>query len=247
MSPTRTLRVLRRGFKIDIRQSYPGKVGAAAKTRTLGVQAMPDVAPTKVRILDAAESLFAARGVANTSMRQITSLAGVNVAAVNYHFGTKASLVEAVFARRLEPLNQERIRRVDDAVARNADMRDLLWAFLGPTFELLSSGEEGRQFVRLLGRSYTETLGTEDFLNRLYADALDRFVQAASKVLPGVPKRELMWRLHFVAGAVSYALRGRDVLGLIGGEEQDDPAALRSRLMPFLSAGLSAPPPSFEG
>ena len=206
---------------------------------------MVDV-PTKVRILDTAEALFAERGVANTSMRLITSTAGVNVAAVNYHFGTKAALVEAVFARRLEPLNEERIRRIDDAVRQGAGMRRLLWAFLSPTFELLESGEAGSRFVRLLGRSYTETMGPEDFLNRLYADALERFVQAAAKVLPQVPRRELVWRLHFAAGAVSYALRGRDVLGLVENDDQEDAHALRSRLLPFLSAGLSAPPPSFD-
>lgn len=207
---------------------------------------MTDIAPTKVRILDAAESLFAERGIAGTSMRTITSSAGVNVAAVNYHFGSKASLVEAVFARRLEPLNAERIRRLDAAVAMGAGIADLLWAFLSPTFELLGSGEAGTRFVRLLGRSYTETTGTEDFLNRLYADALERFVRASSRVLPEVPRRELLWRLHFVAGAVSYALRGQDVLGLIDKEDTPDPESLRSRLIPFLAAGLRAPPPSFD-
>src|SRR3982750_849200 len=69
-----------------------------------------DISPdTKTRILDAAESLFMEHGFEATSLRQLTSAAGVNLAAVNYHFGSKEELFKGVLTRRLDPMNQERI------------------------------------------------------------------------------------------------------------------------------------------
>src|SRR5258707_12134788 len=64
---------------------------------------------TKSRILDVAEQLFMEHGFEATSLRQLTSSAGVNLAAVNYHFGTKEELFQTVLTRRLDPMNQERI------------------------------------------------------------------------------------------------------------------------------------------
>src|SRR3954453_20324524 len=66
-------------------------------------------ADTKTRILDAAERLFVEHGFEATSLRSLTSAAGVNLAAVNYHFGSKEELFQAVLTRRLDPMNQERI------------------------------------------------------------------------------------------------------------------------------------------
>src|SRR3981081_4013505 len=80
----------------------------------------PDVASagTKTRILDAAELLFMEHGFEATSLRQLTSAAGVNLAAVNYHFGSKEELFQAVLTRRLDPMNQERIDLLDKLEGR---------------------------------------------------------------------------------------------------------------------------------
>src|ERR1700752_5110069 len=64
---------------------------------------------TKGRILDAAEALFIEHGFEATSLRAITASARVNLAAVNYHFGSKEELFQAVLTRRLDPMNQERV------------------------------------------------------------------------------------------------------------------------------------------
>src|SRR5690606_30346962 len=74
---------------------------------------------TRDAILDAAERLFAERGHDNTSMRQITQAAQVNLSAVNYHFGSKDTLIEAVFQRRLDALNDERLRILDALEAKS--------------------------------------------------------------------------------------------------------------------------------
>src|SRR5436189_6346555 len=68
---------------------------------------------TRTRILDAAEELFMLHGFEGTSMRQLTAKAGVNLAAVNYHFGSKDALIEAVFRRRLDPMNAARIAALE--------------------------------------------------------------------------------------------------------------------------------------
>jgi AcrR family transcriptional regulator len=198
---------------------------------------------TKERILDAAEMLFSKQGFAATSMRRITSAAGVNLAAVNYHFGSKAHLVEAVFERRLRPLNEERLVRLDRVLQHRAGVRDILDAFLGPALERLASVDEGdRQFIRLLARSHTDEMaGTERFMDRLYEPALRRFKEALTAALPEIPPAELMWRLHFVAGAVSYAMAGRDVIGIIRPDEANDADAMSRRLVPFLASALRTP------
>src|SRR5260370_25101598 len=68
---------------------------------------------TRTRILDAAEELFMLHGFEGTSMRLLTSRAGVNLAAVNYHFGSKDALIEALFRRKLDPMNTARIAELD--------------------------------------------------------------------------------------------------------------------------------------
>lgn len=209
--------------------------------------ATPENLPTAVRILDAAERLFAERGVANTSMRRITSAAGANVAAVNYHFGSRAALVEAVFARRMEPLNAERIRRLDIAAAKGADASELLRAFMSPLLEMLGRGEADERFIRLLSRTFTETTDAAPFFDRAVAPAWTRFVEAMAGALPDVPRQELQWRLHFLSGAVAHAIRGRNALGLITNEDTGDVDALSSRLLAFLAAGLKGPLPPLYG
>src|SRR5258707_8895507 len=91
--------------------------------------------PTKDRILDAAEKLFGTNGFEATSLRDITTYAQVNLAAVNYHFQSKDSLIEAVIARRIEPVNRKRLERLD-AIGENPSVEQILTAYLGPLFEL---------------------------------------------------------------------------------------------------------------
>src|SRR5437868_9978051 len=95
---------------------------------------------TKTRILDVAEGLFMEHGCEATSLRQLTAAAGVNLAAVNYHFGSKEELFQAVLTRRLDPMNQERIERLDrlerEAAARPLTCERILSAMLIPALRL---------------------------------------------------------------------------------------------------------------
>jgi AcrR family transcriptional regulator len=220
---------------------------------------------TRERILDVAELLFMANGYEGTSMRVITTGAEVNLAAVNYHFGSKEALLCEVFRRRLSWLNRERLHALDllEAEAAGAPLKpsQILEAFFGT---LLRIGEDsslgGMTFLRLLGRTLTQPAEfIRTFFASEYAEVIDRYKQALFSALPDVPKAELVWRLHFMLGAMSYAIAGTDVLRVLTGCELGDWAGegaadsvddralarrLAQRLMPFLLGGLRAPLPS---
>jgi len=116
---------------------------------------------TRTRILDAAEELFMQHGFEATSMRLLTSRAGVNLAAVNYHFGSKHALIEAVFRRRLDPMNASRVAALDrlekEAAGRALSAEAIIRAFVGESLRMIEDAKGGgRNFIRLLGRTYTE-------------------------------------------------------------------------------------------
>jgi AcrR family transcriptional regulator len=203
---------------------------------------------TKDRILDAAEALFMAHGYEATSLRAITAAAEVNLAAVNYHFGSKEELFEAVLTRRLDPMNQRRVALLSALEER------ILSALLVPALELARDPERGGgNFLRLLGRAYADPAPfIRRFLAAQYAEMIGRFKTAFGRALPHLPPRELSWRLHFLMGALSYTLAGTDALKLIaeiapgdGGSSSDE--LLLARLAPFLLAGLTAPLPDLTG
>jgi len=206
-------------------------------------------ADTKTRILDAAERLFVEHGFEATSLRSLTSAAGVNLAAVNYHFGSKEELFQAVLTRRLDPMNQERIEllaRVErEAAGRPLSCEKILFAMLIPALRLARDEKRGgKDFLRLVGRAYADPAPfIRHFLSAQYAEMIGRYKEAFLKALPHLSRQELTWRLHFVMGALSYTLAGTDALKLFAQATSTDhnDELLLQRLAPFLVAGLKAP------
>lgn len=204
---------------------------------------------TRSRILDAAETLFVEHGFEATSMRMITGRAGVNLASVNYHFGSKEALIQDVFRRRLTWLNEARLKALEqfERTAKGAPLKphQIVEAFFGVSLRMAADTEHGgHTFMRLLGRTYTEPSAfVRQFLADEYAAVVPRFKQALFRSLPDVPPEEILWRFHFMLGAMSYAIAGTDALQLVAECELDekDPGALARRLMPFLLGGLRAP------
>lgn len=206
---------------------------------------------SRTRIMDVAEQLFREHGFEATSMRAITAAAGVNLAAANYHFGSKEALFEAVLRRRLDPMNQRRVELLAELEKRwepaPVPCDRILSALLLPALELSRDPERGgANFLRLLGRAYADPAPfIRQFLSEQYATMIRRFKAAFGRALPELPKRELSWRLHFMMGALSYTLAGTDTLKLIaeitGNEAAHDDELLLRRLAPFLLAGLTAP------
>ena len=199
---------------------------------------------TRTRILDAAEELFMQHGFGGTSMRLLTSKAGVNLAAVNYHFGSKDALIEAVFRRRLDPMNTERVAALERL--ENPSAEDIIRAFVGPSLRLIEDAKGGgRNFIRLLGRTYTEPAKTiRALIGQMYAPAMQRYKAALERALPQMPPDELVWRMHFMFGTLAYTLAATDTVQLIAGckpEDRHDARLLEERLTAFLAAGLNAP------
>lgn len=206
---------------------------------------------TKTRILDAAESLFMEHGFEATSLRSLTATAGVNLAAVNYHFGTKEELFQAVLTRRLDPMNQERIDLLErlerDAGGKPMSCEKILFTMLIPALRLARDEKRGgKNFLRLLGRAYADPAPfIRHFLSAQYAEMIGRYKEAFLKALPHLSRQELTWRLHFVMGALSYTLAGTDAMKLfaqVSAVDKYDDELLLQRLAPFLVAGLKAPP-----
>ena len=212
-----------------------------------------ETAATDVRLLDAAEELFATNGFTATSLRQITTAARANLAAVNYHFGSKEGLLRAVFERRLVPLNQERLGALDRVAAqfegREPPLRSLLVAFLSPALRLVDQ-PGGQRFLRLLGRLHGEpdrSPATELFLAQ-FQEIVRRFMPLLSRALPAVSKHDLAWRMHFTVGAMAHTMMCVEGIELLSGEKNPshDPELTLRRLVEFAAAGLSAPSVSSE-
>jgi len=180
---------------------------------------------TKGRILDAAEDLFIEHGFEAMSLRQITAHAEVNLAAVNYHFGSKEALIHSMLARRLDRLNLERLKLLDRFEKRFADAGEgagltcehVLGALFIPALRLSRDPQHGgRAFLRLLGRAYTDPSSfVREFLAQHYASVSDRIFAAFAHALPHLPREELGWRLNFSIGALSGVLAGSDTNRLI--------------------------------
>ena len=204
---------------------------------------------TRERLLDTAETLFARQGFAATSLRSITAEARVNLAAIHYHFGSKEALIREVFARRIQPVNRERLEGLDALEAEAGDgpldLERLVETFVGPGLRLARK-KEGGVVMSLLGRTHSEPMPE---LRRIFfeqfRDLKDRFVAAFHRALPELSEEELYWRLHFLVGAMAQTMGEPDRLQIMS-EGLCDPTDVDGtirRIVPFLAAGLRAPLP----
>ena len=198
---------------------------------------------TKDRILGAAEELFAQHGFAGTSLRQVTSRADVNIAAVNYHFGSKENLVNEVFRRRMDEMSELRLSRLKAAIQQHpGELEPVLAAFVEPALAMAQDRHGGGAFIRVIARAYAEKNDSlRKFLSDQYGHVLRDFAKAIATCVPGLSKEELYWRLDFLSGALTYAMAD---FGLIKRPSGVTEAAHRERaareLIRFASAGLQA-------
>ncbi|HSJ02234.1 MAG TPA: TetR family transcriptional regulator [Verrucomicrobium sp.] len=166
---------------------------------------------TRLGLLDAAERLFAENGIDGTSVRDITKAAQANLSAVSYHFGSKEGLMQAVFFRRLGPLNDRRLTRLAAATQRAGNatpaLDEILDALIRPTVEELYSGESAKYFLRLMGRCFQEpNPKVEAFLVDVFAETVSIFNEQFLLALPDMPRDELFWRTSFMYGTLHHAL-----------------------------------------
>lgn len=199
---------------------------------------------TKTRILDSAEQLFAENGFAATSLRAVTGHAKVNLAAVHYHFGSKEALVEAVFGRRLRPLNDERLELLEACEAEGGGLDAILRALIGPALRLSRSHSDD-VVMRLLGRMYSEPgQKIQEIFTEQFREVAMRFTAALRVVLPGLPAPEFFWRVHFMIGAMAHTMVDAHRIQFLSGGMCDpsDVEGNIDRLVAFVGAGFRAPP-----
>ncbi|HEX4182648.1 MAG TPA: TetR/AcrR family transcriptional regulator [Caulobacteraceae bacterium] len=204
-----------------------------------------DQAATKALVFNAAERLFAVHGFQKVSVRDITAEAGVNLASVNYHFGSKDALLLEIFRRRTAELNRARARMLHEANDRYAGqppVRAILEALIAPPVRWGDARGDRRIAAQFLIRSRGE--GTDEMREALRSDVshLRRFADALLKARPDLPPEEIYWRLHFVLGMIhNNRFAEFDRLHTLseGLTREDDPGALIRRMVDFAEAGFS--------
>ncbi|WP_419811215.1 TetR/AcrR family transcriptional regulator [Bacterioplanoides sp.] len=210
---------------------------------------------TAKAILNAAEELFSEKGFAETSLRNITTKAGVNLAAVNYHFGSKKELIQAVFARFLNAFCQQLEATLDDFEKQlSGEIPDLNKVLmLLPTTALQSDNKTELDdnhrhrlgiFMRLLGLAYNQGQGhVRKFLKQEYGTVFNRYMALVTAASPQLTNEDRFWRIHFMLGATVFTLSGADALMAMAEHEfgiDADIGELFSKLIPFLGAGFQA-------
>ena len=163
-------------------------------------------------VLGTAETLFAERGYAAVSLREIARTAGVAVSSISYHYGDKTGLLAAIYERHTRPMNARRLELLGEArriSARPDRLRAILRAYLLPAFSFSSDTAPGggAQFTRL--RAVLSAEG-DPATRRIIAEAFDTttrtFIDAILECLPGAAREDVVWRSQFLLGALYYTL-----------------------------------------
>lgn len=168
----------------------------------------------KEGILVAAETLFAGSGYSAVSIRDIASLAEVNVASINYYFKSKAGLFESLFERRVVPVNAQRLEMLEAAKAKQSDgvptIEDLVYSFMKPP---LSLGEpeqhDGRGLIVMQFLARVLSMPNEHvYLETYYGEVRTQYIQTLMKVFPDLTTDTILRRYNLMVGALIYAMAG---------------------------------------
>jgi AcrR family transcriptional regulator len=195
---------------------------------------------TKQRILDTAVRLIAEQGYAATSLRHIIAEAGVNLAAIHYHFGSKEELLDEIIGQKAEWVNAERMARLDQVEQEAGDappsIEKVLEAFLTPMGE---AADRNPLIVPFIGRLMAEGLWPGVVRNH-FEGVIARLVAVMRRALPDLPEEEFTWRMHFMSGTIVQTMCGIRHFPNLGAVEGDFRSRI-GRLITFLSAGFRAP------
>jgi AcrR family transcriptional regulator len=221
-----------------------------AKTKRLRA---PSVAPgerARMRILDTAEALFAEAGAPAVTLRSIAAAAGVNVAAVNYYFGSKEKLFEEMFVRRIVPLNEERLARLaacTEAAGGSPNLEDVVTAFVMPALQLTDQANANARAIVVqysLGRVLALP-EVNELLVRYYARLREAFVTAIQRAVPYLEPHEAVWRYYWMGGSVMVALAVPPGMveapgAAIGSPDETPHDSMATGLVAFLVQGIRA-------
>jgi len=204
---------------------------------------------TALKIILAAEALFAEQGFTETTMRQITAAADVNLAAVNYHFRSKQGLVNAVCERLMEPLCQEIESALDDRLASSnrIDLGDLIEILMRALLNISQINTHSLAvFMRMLELAYMKNQeDLREFFKMEYSHRLEAFLRYLRMDSAPMEDSEFFWRLHFMLGSVVFTLSNYHMLLTLEKESLKNNAEIERvlhRLVPVLTAGMQARP-----
>ena len=203
--------------------------------------------PTRDRILDAAEELFAQRGYEGVSVRRIMSQANADVSLAYYHFKSKRDLFDQVMLRKVEVLNRMRLDALEAVERRHADdaptVEEIIEAFTHPLLDLLANEhEEWKHYFQLIAQINSSSEWGGELMTRYFDPLVSRFIDALRKALPDCSDADLFWSYHFLSGALTltFAETGR-IDNLSGGLcRSSDMRSINERMPRFLAAGFRA-------
>ena len=209
------------------------------------ISASASASATKMRLLDVSARLFAESGFDSVSLRLITENAEANLAAVNYHFGSKEELITAVVEKLVGPVNQRRLallRKINLDISGACE--SIVEAFIDPVIQAASRGdEEDQRYCKLMSRCIaSRDERVTSLVLRQFPEVLAKFVDALRSVCPWISSDEAHMRIMFMAGAMAHSLFHHDKLVIIseGRCEIASLDGLRDELVQFISAGMSA-------
>ncbi|NIA28045.1 MAG: TetR family transcriptional regulator [Desulfobulbaceae bacterium] len=200
---------------------------------------------TRDRILDAAEELFARKGFEGVSVRRIMSEAEADVSLAYYHFKSKRDLFDKVMLRRVEHLNEIRIKALEAVEQRHPDdaptVEEIIAAFTNPLLDLLAEEhDEWKYYFQLIAQINSSPEWGGELMTRYFDPLVRRFIQALRKALPDCDEAELFWCHHFLSGALTmtFAETGRIDNLSEGVVKSSDMASIAARMPTFIAAGF---------
>jgi AcrR family transcriptional regulator len=154
---------------------------------------------TKTKILDVAEKLFAETGIHATSIRQIVKEAGVNVASLHYHFGSKEAVIHQIITRRLQPLNEQKVKRLDQLEEKSngkpPDLEGVLRAFIEPHIQMQKvAADKVKILMKLMVQIEDDAHKLEVMKDPVVINTFNRYLTTLHTVLPHLSRAELIWR-----------------------------------------------------
>lgn len=225
----------------------PRKVAAAGRKRGRppGRPAGNDVgSDTRERILDAAEEQFSAHGFWGVTIREVAEQAKVDTALLHYYFNTKRGLFDAVFSRRAEIMNRERIDSIDayeKAAGSAITVEGVINAFLQPMHDLAAKGDLGwRNYFALVAQVNNTPAWGGETMGKTFDRVIHRLLDALRKALPGVDEKDLFWSYHFLSGALTLTLSQTGRIDRLSNGlcKSSDFSAIHARMVPFIASGF---------
>ena len=198
----------------------------------------------KEKILEVAERQFAQRGFHGVSLREITNEAGVDVALVNYHFGSKQGLFDELLQRRAEAINFERSAALEEVLSRaDPAPEDIVDAFTHTLLnKVVSEDPSWRNYFGLLAQVNNNPDFGGQTMSRYFDPLVRRFLDALREALPDCDETDLYWCYHFWSGALTLTFADTKRIDALSGGlcQSSDFESVHERLVPFISAGLRA-------